>query len=80
MAKKLDACRSGNDFVRYARNRGAQVSNGKGSHMKVSTGKGTCVVPVHNGDLGTGIRCKIIKLFMAIGLGAIVIGLVLTGV
>ena len=69
MAKDLDNCRSGKDFVGYAQRRGAEVRNGRGSHFVVSTERGQCAVPVHPGDLGKGLRCKIVKTFILIGLG-----------
>lgn len=68
MAKKLEQCKSGKDFINYAESRGAEVRNGKGSHFVVSTASGQCVVPVHPGDLGKGLRCKISKTFVLIGL------------
>lgn len=70
MGRKLDlnACKSGKDFIRYAEQRGADIRPGKGSHNVVSTSQGQCVVPVHAGDLGKGLACKIRKTFVAIGL------------
>jgi predicted RNA binding protein YcfA (HicA-like mRNA interferase family) len=68
MTKTLESLRNGKEFVEYARKSGAQVRNGKGSHCIVSTANGSCVVPLHPGDLGKGLRCKIIKTFAAIGL------------
>lgn len=59
--KTLEACRKGKEFVDLSIARGADVRNGCGSHFVVSTPKGQCVIPVHNGDLGKGLRCKIIK-------------------
>ena len=66
--KNLDACRSGKDFVEYAEVHGADVRPAKGSHFVVKTEHGQCAVPVHNGDLGKGLRCNIFKTFLAIGL------------
>jgi hypothetical protein len=69
MAKKtLDSCRTGDDFLAYAQKRNAAIRNGKGSHFVVSTDTGSVVVPVHNGDLGKGLACKIRKAFVLIGL------------
>lgn len=68
MAKRLEQLRRGDEFISYAERRGASVRNGKGSHFMVSTDKGSVVIPVHNGDLGKGLRCKIIKSLLAIGL------------
>jgi predicted RNA binding protein YcfA (HicA-like mRNA interferase family) len=67
-AKQLDTCRSGEEFIRYACAHGAVVDHGKGSHFKVMNERGMCVVPKHPGDLGKGLRCKIVKLFTAMGL------------
>ena len=73
MPKKiLESCQSGEDFVKFCawkKNQGQQeieIRNGKGSHVVVSTDRGGCVIPVHNGDLGKGIRCKIMKTLAAI--------------
>ncbi len=63
----LDKCRSGGDFIAYAMKRGAEIRNGKGSHVIVKTQKGMCVVPIHR-ELGYGLRMKIIKTFIYIGL------------
>jgi predicted RNA binding protein YcfA (HicA-like mRNA interferase family) len=71
--KKLETCRSGKELVAYAESKGCQVRNGKGSHFVVSNDRGSTVVPVHPGDLGTGLRCKIVKAFLAMGL-AIALG------
>lgn len=68
MTKNLEQCRSGSDFIGYAKRHGAEVRNGKGSHFVVTTDNGQCVVPVHPGDLGKGLRSKISKTFVMIGL------------
>ncbi len=68
MATKIDQLRSGDEFLSWAKSHGAEVRNGKGSHVMVTTAKGACVVPVHPGDLGKGLRCKIKKMFILIGL------------
>lgn len=74
MAKKtLDKCRKGKDFISYAASQGAKIKNGKGSHIKVYGPRGMCPVPNHNKDLGNGLRCAIIKMFVAIGLGILVL-------
>jgi hypothetical protein len=67
---KLYSCRSGADFIHYAYAHKADVSGGNGSHIKIRTDKGMVVVPYHTNDLGNGLRCKIIKAFIAIGIGA----------
>lgn len=75
MGKKQDlqSCKTGKDFLAYADHNGANIRNGKGSHFVVETDKGSCVVPYHgNQDLGTGLRCKIVKMFVLIGLGIVV--------
>jgi len=66
--KRLEKCRRGTDFVNYAARKGAEIRNGKGSHHIIKTELGMCVVPVHNKDLGKGLRTKIFKTFVAIGL------------
>lgn len=76
MAKKLTACRKGSDFLRYAEKKGATVVSGKGSHAKVYTDRGMCVVPSHAKDIGKGLRCKIMKLFRAMGIAAFLLALI----
>jgi predicted RNA binding protein YcfA (HicA-like mRNA interferase family) len=68
MKQKLSQLRSGKEFVHYAETHGAEVRNGKGSHAIVHTAKGQTVVPQHNNDLGIGLRMKLVKTFIAIGL------------
>ncbi len=70
MGKRDDLyqCRSGSDFVKYAYRHKAEVNGGHGGHIKVSTEKGTAIVPYHNHEMGTGLRQKLIKAFIALGL------------
>lgn len=75
MAKNtLDKCRSGKDFRHYAEHHeNCRETRQSGSHFIVKgTKPGSAIIPVHNGDLGTGIRQKIIKSLLAIGLGILV--------
>lgn len=69
MAKSLEQLRSGKEFLSYAERHGAEIRNGRGSHFVVVTDQGQCVVPVHPGDLGKGLRHSIVKTFALIGLG-----------
>lgn len=79
--KTLEQCKSGKDFLQYATTHGARVRNGNGSHFVASTTKGSVVVPYHaSHDLGTGLRHKIIKAFLAIGISVILIFYVLSSV
>jgi predicted RNA binding protein YcfA (HicA-like mRNA interferase family) len=78
MPRTIEQCRSGKEFVGYAETHGAEVRNGHGSHFVVSTEKGQCVVPVHPGELGKGLRCKIVKLFLLIGLALLLAACVLS--
>ena len=69
--KMIDSLRSGDEFIGWAKSHGASVRSGKGSHFIISTDQGSAVVPVHPGDLGKGLRCKIKKMFVLIGLALI---------
>lgn len=82
MSKKtLQNCHSGKDFLHYAEKHGAAVRNGNGSHFVASTAKGSVVVPYHaNKDLGTGLRHKIVKAFLAIGITIILVACILQGI
>ena len=72
--KSLSDCKSGKDFIGYAEGHGGYVDRQVGSHAVVkSPSGGICPVPVHNGDLPTGTRRSIIKLFTAIGLAGLVL-------
>lgn len=76
--KTLEQCKSGKDFISYATTHGATVRNGNGSHFMVTTERGGVVVPYHaNNDLGTGLRHKIIKAFLTIGISILLIMLVM---
>lgn len=78
MAKNRTQLRTGPDFLKYAQERGASVRQGKGSHVIVSTKRGSVPIPVHgNEDLGKGLRHAIMKQFMGIGLTVIIIGAVI---
>ena len=69
MARKLGKCKSGKDFLNFAEKKGAIVKPGKGSHHKVITPKGTCIVPVHgNKQLPKGTHRSIFNTFVKIGL------------
>lgn len=68
--KSLDQCREGKDFIEYAETHGAaQVRNGKGDHFVVYGPKGQVVVPACH-ELGKGLRHKVIKTMIAIGISA----------
>ncbi len=68
MSKSLTDFRQGKEFVHYAEKKGAEIRQNGGSHAVVKTRLGACVVPVHPGDLGKGLRLKIVKVFLTIGL------------
>ena len=75
--KSLSQCKSGKEIVHYVTSHGGTVRDGHGSHRIVSTTRGSVVVPVHgNHDLGTGLRCKILKVLAAIGITAFVVSYV----
>jgi predicted RNA binding protein YcfA (HicA-like mRNA interferase family) len=61
MKKTLESCRTGKDFLAFAQHKGAEVRNGKGCHTVVSTDRGQTVIPLHPGDLGKGLACKLRK-------------------
>ena len=66
--KKLRLCRSGKDFKQYcAKQEGVEIVEGKGSHFKIKTGKGTVIAPCHNKQLGKGLWSVIVKGLVAIG-------------
>jgi len=73
---ELRQCRTGKEFISFAKSRGAGVRNGHGSHQIVSRWGYSIPVPVHgNRDLPKGLRCAIIKQFIAVGISILVIGL-----
>lgn len=66
--KNLRDCRHGKDFVAYASTHGAtEIRPGKGDHTVVKTERGMVVVPVGH-ELGIGLRSKVIKTMLAIGI------------
>lgn len=71
--KTLEACKTHNDFVSYGKKHGGRVEPGS-RHSKVyGPNGGMAPVPHHKGDLATGTRFAIIKMFIAIGLGCLAI-------
>lgn len=70
MAKNLEQYRYGKEFVNHARCHNADIRNG-GKHCVVSTPRGSCAVPVHPQELGKGLRMKLVKTFIAIGLALV---------
>jgi predicted RNA binding protein YcfA (HicA-like mRNA interferase family) len=73
--KRVDQCRTGKDFVDYATAHGAKEVRHSGSHAILEYNNSICPVPVHGcEELGKGLRCKIIKIFISLGLATIVIG------
>jgi hypothetical protein len=75
--KRLEACRSHDDFVSYASKRGGRIENG-GRHTKIySPDGGMAIVPRHPGDLAKGTRFSIIKTLIKIGLALIPIALLI---
>jgi predicted RNA binding protein YcfA (HicA-like mRNA interferase family) len=73
MPKKLNQLRKGKEFVDYAEKKGATVRQGKGSHKIVQFKNESISIPQHSDDLGKGLRSKIIKWFIGIGLGLLAI-------
>lgn len=73
MPKNLNQLRKGKEFVDYAEKKGAEIRRGKGSHVIVRYKGESFVIPEHNQDLGTGLRAKIIKWFIAVGLGLLIL-------
>jgi predicted RNA binding protein YcfA (HicA-like mRNA interferase family) len=65
----LDQIKTSKEMLRYAEHHGGQVVRQSGSHAIVKgPSGGICPVPMHNGDLATGTRRSIAKMFLAIGL------------
>jgi predicted RNA binding protein YcfA (HicA-like mRNA interferase family) len=58
----------GREFVAYAEQRGCKLRQ-NGSHVIATARNGQiCVVPVHHGDLPTGTRRSILRMFARMGL------------
>lgn len=76
MAKKrLNQCRTSRDFIRYARKQdGVDVVDAKGCRVKICTDKGTGIIHDHPAqDMGRGLRCAVVKQFIAIGILPIIV-------
>jgi hypothetical protein len=65
--KHLQDCRTGKDFMQYAQAKGAKTEFGKGDHCKIYGPHGQTVVPVVH-ELGKGLRHKVIKQLILIGI------------
>lgn len=84
MAKKhpkpLDACHTHNDFRQQAVSHDARVRNGRGSRVVVVTPRGSTTIPhaQHpNEPLPKGTQSALRRQFIALGLAALVVALVL---
>lgn len=73
---KLAKCKTREQLIRYAEERGAEVKEG-GSHTLVRNAKGYTAIPRHKGDLATGTRFSIVKAFVAMGLTILFIAILL---
>lgn len=76
LAKTIDTFRYGKEFVKQAEKKKAETRQ-SGSHVIVKTPMGMAVVPVHPHELGTGLRKSLVRTFIAIGLGVMVIAIFL---
>lgn len=68
--QELYKCRDGQDFLRYATRHGGRIENG-GRHIHIRNERGELLsIPCHgNGqEIGKGLRCKIIKTLIRMGL------------
>jgi hypothetical protein len=71
--------KSGNDFVKAAEQSPNVVSirYGKGDHVVIKAKNGeSIVVPMHD-EIATGLRHKLIKIFMAAGILGLIIACVI---
>ncbi len=74
MPKTLQQCKSGKELIAYAKSHGAEIRPGKGSHQIVMHSGKSVPVPVHgNQQLAKGLRLAIIKAFLSMGLGMLVL-------
>jgi len=73
--KRVEDIRNARDVERWARDHGAEIRNGRGSHAKIyGPDGGMCVYPRHgNDDFAPGTRGSIIKTLIAIGLGVFIV-------
>jgi len=70
--KHLEDCRLGKEFVNYALTHGAkEVRMGRGDHVVVKGENGQVVIPVGH-ELGKGLRSKVIKTLLLIGISAMI--------
>ena len=79
MPKDLDQLRRSKEFISHAEKKGAKIRQGKGSHTVVEYNNESFVIPVHNEDLGKGLRHKIVKWFIAVGLGILALIFIIPG-
>lgn len=70
MSKSLAQFRKGTEFTAYAEAQGWDVRNCSGSHRVVTFPDGTKFAIPEHGELGKGLRCKILKKFLAFTLAA----------
>ena len=74
--KTLSSCRSGKDVISYVTFRypEVRVRSGHGGHQVIVTATGIVPVPVHGShDLGKGLRHKIFKQLIQMGVAVFVL-------
>jgi hypothetical protein len=76
---KLDDCKSGKDFLAFAKRHGAEDRCNGGSHHVVRYDHHSITIPVGHGNepLGKGLRCVLVKAFKAAGLLILALGVYL---
>ena len=79
MGKKddLHALRTSREFVAWAKRHGCDIRYSKGSHVQARKNGITATIPNHPGDLATGTRRAIIKMFVAMGIAVLVLALLI---
>ncbi len=73
--KDLNALRTSREFIAWAEKHGGEIRRGKGSHIHVRKKEVMTTIPDHPGDLATGTRRAIIKAFIAMGMGVLLVAM-----
>jgi len=75
--KDLNALRTSRQFLAWAEKHGGDIRRGKGSHIHVRKNGIIVTIPDHPGDLATGTRRAIVKAFIAMGMGVLVLAMLI---
>ena len=77
--RSASQCTNGIELADYAERHGAKRERQSGSHVILTLPNGEVeVIPAHRGDLGKGLKCKILKHLAAAGITVFLVAILAT--